>query len=242
MAHLISPSAFGLVAMIAPVLRFVQLFNTMGLLEAVIQRQSITHRELSSLFWVNLTGSVLLALVFAALAPLAAWLYGEPRLPEVMLTMCIILVVGGLSAQPMALLNRKMRFLPLTLIDIISTLSAAVVGIGMATLGFGYWALVGMQLANSITLCILAWFFARWRPSWPHWEPGIVPLLGFGGHITAFGVLGFFSESFDRVLLGVATGSLALGLYDRSATLVLMPLVLVMINPPSPTASKVELR
>jgi PST family polysaccharide transporter len=227
-AHLVSPSAFGLVAMAAPILRFVQLFNAMGLLEAVIQRPSISHRELSALFWINLLASSLFAVAFAAAAPVAAWFYGEPRLREVMFCLCLILLLGGLSAQPMALLNRRMRFVPLTLIDVLSTAAAAVVGIGMATLHFSYWSLVGMQATNSLVLCALAWLFSGWRPSRPRWEPEVVPLLGFGGHISASNVLGFFAESSDRVLLGAATGGRALGLYDRSSTLVMTTLTLVM--------------
>jgi PST family polysaccharide transporter len=227
-AHLVSPSAFGLVAMAAPILRFVQLFNAMGLLEAVIQRPSISHRELSALFWVNLLVSTLFAAAFAAAAPLAAWFYGEPRLREVMFCLCLILLLGGLAAQPMALLNRRMRFVPLSVIDILSTAAAAVVGIGMAILNFSYWSLVAMQATNSLALCALAWLFSGWRPSRPRWEPEILPLLGFGGHISAYNILGFFAESFDRVLLGAATGGRALGLYDRSSTLVMTTLTLVM--------------
>ena len=64
-----------------------------------------------------------------------------------------------------------MSFVPLTLIDVISTLAAVIVGVVMARVGFGYWALVGMQLVNSTTLCVLAWLFSGWRPSLPRWEP-----------------------------------------------------------------------
>jgi PST family polysaccharide transporter len=227
-AHLISPSAFGLVAMVAPILRFSQLFGAMGLLEAVIQRPSISDRELTGLFWINLTVSATLALVFAAAAPLVAWFYGEPRLTEVMVWLCAVLLLGGVAAQPMAILNRGMSYLPLTLIDVLSTAGAACVGAVMAHLAFGYWALVGMQVANSLILCLLAWIFAGWWPSRPRWEPAILPLLSFGSRMTAFSVMSLFAESSDKVLLGAVAGSLALGLYDRSSMVVMMPLVLMM--------------
>jgi polysaccharide transporter, PST family len=229
LAHVVSPSAFGLIAMVAPVLRFVQLFNDMGLLQAVIQRPKISQQELSALFWINLAVSSILAIVLSATAPLVGWFYGEPRIPAIMASLCIILVLSGLSAQPMALLNRRMRFLPLALIDIASTASAAAIGIGMARLGFGYWALVAMQAANSVVLCVLAWLFSGWYPLLPARPPEIKSLLSFGGHVTAFNVLGFLSESFVKVLLGVAAGSFVLGLYDRSSILVMTPLVLVMV-------------
>lgn len=229
LAHELSPAAFGLVAMVAPLLRFVQLFSDMGLLQAVIQRSTISHRELSALFWINLCTSTVLALMLIAASPLAGWLYGEPRIPGIMASLAVILILSGLAAQPMALMNRRMQFVPLAAIDVISTIIGAAAGIAAANWGAGYWALVAMQAGNSIAICALAWAFAGWRPTRPRREPGLRSLLGFGGNLTAYNVVAFFSESLDNILLGATTGSAPLGLYDRSSKIVMAPMVQIMV-------------
>jgi PST family polysaccharide transporter len=229
LAHMLSPSAFGLVAMVSPILRFVLLFNDMGLLQATIQRPTISHRQLSALFWINLSASVVLICALIAAAPLVGWLYREPRIPAITASLASVLLLSGLSAQPMALMNRRMRFIPLAIIDVASTVCGAVIGIGAAWLGWGYWALVAMQAGNSVTICLLAWALADWRPSRPRLEPGIAPLLGFGGNVTAYNVLGFFAASLDDVLLGSTNGSLALGLYERSSKLVIAPVIQIYV-------------
>lgn len=226
---MLGPPAFGLIAMASPILRFVLLFNDMGLLHATIQRPTISHRQLSVLFWINISASIVLTFILIAIAPLIGWLYSEPRVPAITASLASVLLLSGLSAQPMALMNRKMRFIPLAVIDVAAAVSGALIGMGAAWLGWGYWSLVVMQAGNSVTICVLAWSFAGWRPSRPRWEPGVASLLGFGGNITAYNLLGFFAESLDNVLLGITNDSLALGLYDRSSKLVIAPMAQIYL-------------
>jgi len=225
LARLLEPSAFGLVAMVTPITGFMQMFNDMGLSQATVQRPTISQQELSALFWVNVAAGTLLAAVLIACAPLVAWFYHAPRTAWITAALACLLVLGGLSAQPMALMNRTLRFLPLAVIDVASSLAAAAVGIGAAVAGAGYWSLVLMQAANSLTILLLAWAFAGWRPSRPRRTSGVMPLLHFGGHVTAYNVVSYFSYSIDKVLIGATWGDVALGFYDRACRFMLIPIV-----------------
>ena len=80
LANLLSPADFGLVAMVAPILYFVQIFNELGLMQPTVQREEITRDQLEALFWINLLISTLLAGLMMLCSPLVAWFYGEPRL------------------------------------------------------------------------------------------------------------------------------------------------------------------
>ena len=225
LARLLTPRDFGLVAMVAPVIGFAQLFGRMGLLEAVVQRPHISQAELSALFWINVAAGVGLALLLYLVSPAVAWLYGEPRTAAITAYLGALLVVGGCSALPMALLNRRLRFVPLAGIDVAATVVAAVVGIGAAALGFGYWALVLMQAANGAVNVVLAWWFADWSPSWPRRIAGISSLLGFGFQVTASSLVHSLSYSLDNVLVGVVWGAVPLGLYERGFRLMLRPVM-----------------
>ena len=224
LARLIAPAEFGVIAMVAPIISLTLRFNQLGLLEATIQRKAITQRELSALFWVSVAVSVLLGLLIVASAPLVGWFYDEPRTVSVATCLASLIVFGGLSTQPMALLNRRMEFISLAAIDLASTAAAAVVGIGMAWLDYGYWALVMMQAANSVTVLVLAWMLAGWRPSWPRWERGTAGILRFGGNLAGFNIVDFLSRNLDNVAIGAAWGDVAVGLYDRTFRLMLLPL------------------
>src|SRR5208337_1136909 len=53
LARLLTPTDFGLVAMVVAVTGMGQAFVDLGLTEATIQRQEINHHQVSTLFWVN---------------------------------------------------------------------------------------------------------------------------------------------------------------------------------------------
>ncbi|MEY2607858.1 MAG: hypothetical protein QOH31_5712, partial [Verrucomicrobiota bacterium] len=53
LARLLVPQDFGLVAMVTTVMGFLRIFQDAGLSTATVQRQEITHAQVSNLFWVN---------------------------------------------------------------------------------------------------------------------------------------------------------------------------------------------
>ena len=224
LARLLLPADFGLIAMVAPLLTLVQIFNELGLSQATIQRAEISHGELSQLFWINLAASLALGGAMALSAPVVAWFYGEPRLAMICVCLASLLVLSGLGAQQIALMNRRMRFSALAAIDIACAALAVVAGIAAALLGMGYWSLVLMQAANSVTILVLCWLMSDWRPGWPRHAAGLGGLLRFGGHVTGANLINFLATNLDLVLIGRVSGSVALGLYDRAFRLVAAPI------------------
>src|SRR3974390_510292 len=142
LARLLVPADFGLVAMVTAVTGLASAFADFGLSEATIQRKEITHEQVSMLFWINVAIGLVLTLITAALGPVLAQFYREPRLVAITLLMSLNFLLGGLRVQPNALLKRQMRFSALAWRDIASYAVAVPVGITMAWRGAGYWALV----------------------------------------------------------------------------------------------------
>ena len=227
-SRLLQPSDFGLIALVSPVIGFVRIFNDLGFGQAIIQRSAITQGQVSALFWINILISLGLTAIMAAVAPLLGLLYHDDKIVLITLALSSLIMVATFSIVPAAVLNRQMRFVPLAIIDVGSLAVGAMAGIGSAYSGFGYWALVIMQAANALTSLALNWCFAGWRPSRPSREPGIRSLLGFGANITGSNLATYFAMSADNMIVGLANGQTALGLYDRSYNLVVQPLMQIM--------------
>lgn len=225
LARMLTPDAFGLVAMVAPVIGFAQLFGRLGLLEAVVQRPKISRAELSGLFWVNVALGVLLAAVLIAASPLVARLYGDPRTEAILQCLGMLLIVGGCSALPMALLNRGLRFVSLAAIDVAAVLVTTAVGLAAAAAGCGYWSLVWMQVANGLVTLVMSWILAGWSPSWPRRVSGMASLIRFGSQVTAASLVHALSYTLDDVLVGAAWGAVPLGFYDRGFRLMARPVM-----------------
>jgi O-antigen/teichoic acid export membrane protein len=132
-------------------------------------------------------------------------------------------VVNGLGVQHVALLQRHLRYITLSSIEVASQLVSAAVSIGMALAGFGYWSLVAAVIAVPACVTIGAWLATGWIPRAPRRGSGIGSMLRFGGTVTLNGLVVYAAYNFEKVLLGRYFGSDALGLYGRAYQLVNMP-------------------
>jgi O-antigen/teichoic acid export membrane protein len=224
LARILAPQDFGLVAMTAVVSGFFYIFMDVGLTSATIQREEISHRQISTLFWINVSLGCLIAAIVAAIAPLVAAFYDEPRVTGIAQALALSFVLGGLAVQHQALLRRHMRFKTLAVNEIASTMIGVASGIVMAAMGCGYWSLVGIVLASATTKLIGLWIVLRWIPCLPVRGSGVRPMLKFGSDILGFGIVNYFARQADTILIGRFFGALPLAYYEKAYSLLLLPI------------------
>jgi PST family polysaccharide transporter len=223
LARLLTPQDFGLVAMVATIMGFLRIFNDAGLSTATVQREGITHAQVSNLFWTNVALGGFVSVVLAVSAPAVAWFYREPRLVGVTLALCITFLLTASTVQHLALLTRQMRFKMIAVIQVGSVAASVLVGISMAWLKCGYWSLVGMQLSVAILGFVLTWSASRWRPQLPTRRSETRSLLSFGANLTASSFLWSLGRGSDGLLIGRVYGPASLGLYSRAGALLSRP-------------------
>ena len=224
LARLLLPQDFGLVAMATTVTGFITIFKDLGLTMATVQQLEINHRQVSTLFWINVAISILLTLITLGIAPAVAWFYGEPRLNIVTAVLSCGFIIGGLSMQHQALLRRQMRLSILAAIEVIAMATGFLVGVVLASAKCGYWSLVAMQIANVAVNTLGIWFACRWRPGKPSRDSGIRAMLEFGGKLTGSGMINYVIRNCDSLLIGRSCGAQVLGLYSRAYSILLLPI------------------
>jgi len=210
--------------MVAFVTGFVAMYKDLGLSVATIQRSEINSSQISTLFWVNVALSLAITLFTAGIASLVSWFYREPRLTWITVFTSCGFLISGIAVQHEALLRRQMRYLSLATIGLTSVVVGYVVGIYMAWRGFSYWALVGSQLAVITTGTVLTLILCRWVPGLPRRDTGVRSMIKFGGHLTGFTTVNYFSRNLDNLLIGRFAGAQPLGLYSRAYQLMGLPI------------------
>ena len=223
MARLLEPQDYGLIGMVGVALNFVSLFKDMGLNFATIQRAEINFQQISTLFWINVSMSLLITMLTVAIAPIIAWFYGEPRLTMIAVVLAAGFIFGGLAVQHEALLRRQMRFFALSTIALASMIAGYTVGITLALSGFHYWALVYSQLALLAANMLGVLLVCRWRPGRPRLDLGMRSMLSFGGNITGYALINYFSKNSDNLLIGKFWGPQQLGFYNKALQLAGLP-------------------
>ena len=224
MARLLTPADYGLIGMVAFVTGFVAMYKDLGLSTATIQNREISFEQISTLFWINILLSLGITLFTAAIAPLVAWFYGEPRLALVTVVTAAGFLIGGLAVQHEALLRRQMRYFALASISLTSMVIGYLVGIILAWRGFSYWALVFSQLAVITAGTLLTVSLCRWIPGLPKRNTGVRSMIRFGSNLTGFTTINYFSRNLDNLLIGRVWGAQQLGLYTRAYQLMGLPI------------------
>jgi O-antigen/teichoic acid export membrane protein len=223
LARLLFPKDFGLVGMVTAFTGFLGLFRDAGLSMATIQRASVTDAQTSTLFWINVAFGGMLAALTVVAAPILSLFYHEPRLFWVTVALGTGFMFNGVGAQHRALLQRSMRFAALVAVDIVSLIAGIAAAIGMAWVGWGYWALVVLNVAPPAVSIVALWLATRWVPGRPQRRSGIRSMLWFGGTITLNNVVCYVAYNADKVLLGRFWGADALGIYGRAYQLINLP-------------------
>jgi PST family polysaccharide transporter len=224
LARLLTPADFGLVAMVTAISDLATPFADFGLAQATIQRKEIRRDQVNALFWVNVAVGLLLTTIMAALGPVLASFYGEPRLKNIAALVSLTFLVAGLRAQPEALIKRQMRFSSLAVRNIASLGLAVSIAIGLAWRGAGYWAIVAIPVTAQFTQMVLSWFMVKWRPGLPRRCPELGSMVAFGGNVAASFLVFAMHRNADNVLIGRFWGAGPLGLYSRAYGLLMLPL------------------
>jgi PST family polysaccharide transporter len=223
LARLLTPADFGLVAMVVAVTGLAVAFADLGLSEATIQRQEISHEQVSTLFWINVAIGLTLMLVTVALAPALAWFYREPRLKGIACLVSFTFLINGLRVQHEALLKRQMRFSSLAIRDVFSLALGVCIAITMALRGAGYWAIAVLSVSATFCQMALSWLMVRWIPGLPRRNAKVGSLIVFGGNVAVSAVIMTLNRSADNVLIGWHWGAGPLGLYSRAYNLLMLP-------------------
>ncbi|WZP00189.1 lipopolysaccharide biosynthesis protein [Isosphaeraceae bacterium EP7] len=226
LSRLLTPDQYGLIGMAAVLTAFLQAFSDMGLSLAAVRREGLTRAQVDNLFWINAAAGVLLWGGCALAGPALSAFFGRDELSGIAAALGATFAIGGLAAQPSALLARQFRSRAIFGVDVTACLAGAVTAVWLARLGYGYWALVGQSLATQLMRLVLVLAATGYRPGLPRSGAGTCGLLAFGGYLTAYALVTYVGRNLDNIVIGRSWGPAALGYYARAYFLMSMPLML----------------
>jgi len=223
LARLLTPRDFGLLTMVTTFSLLLANFGLNGITEAIVQREVIDHQAASNLFWVNVGGSLLLAVGFASAGPLLSRLYKDPLVTGVAIGIAATIFLTGLSVVHLALLKRAMRFSTISFNDMLGRIVLVSSSIVLAWAGWGYWALVAGAVAQTLSVCIGSWTRCLWIPGLPRRHVGTRPMILYAASTYARFSIGYFTNNLDNFLVGWRLGPASLGFYKKAYDLFALP-------------------
>lgn len=225
LARFLDATAFGLMAVVMVIIGFSQVFLDMGISNAIIFKQEITHEQLSTLYWVNIIAGFLLFLIMYILAPFIAVFYAEPELKPLILLLSSSFLIQPFGQQFMVLWQKEMNFLKISKINILNKFIALIVSVWFAYYGSGIYALAyGMLAGITIqTIMFVSLGLKEYKPSYYFKIKDIKEFINFGLYQIGDKTINYFNYQIDTILIGKLLGMEALGLYNIAKQLIMKP-------------------
>ncbi|HEC2559926.1 TPA: MOP flippase family protein [Raoultella ornithinolytica] len=226
LAKIIPPSEYGLMAMALVILNFGIMLRDLGTSAALIQRESISHSFINTVFWLNLILGGCLCILVMALSPFIAELYDQPKLVNVLLLLSITFPLSSCASAHLALLERDSMFKKISFIEISSSFVSILVAITLANHGFGVYSLVFQAIVLSAMSTVQFWLASPWHPSfYPFMSfKELKNIFGFSANLSLFNFINYFSRNADSFIIGKYMSAVILGNYNLAYRIMLFPL------------------
>ena len=216
LARLLSPSDYGLVAMVGIFVMLSYTFVDAGFGTALIQKKDRTEKDYSTVFIMNLSLSFLISLILFLCAPFIADFYHEQILCKIVRTYSFIIFLSSLVAIQDVRLSIFLEFRKKSIINIVITIISGILSIVLAFSGYGVWSLIYPQFVMLLIKCLLYWHFQHWIPKLDFSRESFSKLFGFGSKILISSILATFSGNIYSLVIGKIFSASSLGFYSRA--------------------------
>lgn len=223
MARLLSPSDYGITALPGVFLAIAAVFQDSGMAGALIRKPEIEEKDYSTLFLYSIGMGILMyaALFFAS--PYIASYFETPVLIPLVRVTALTFLWGPITTVQYVILKRKLDFKTPTKISIATKVFSAIVGITMAYMGYGLWALViSGVLSGFLNLILIVWA-VRWYPRTGWSNESFKYLWGYGNKMLASSLLETAYSNITPLFVAKYYSPADLGVYNRARNYAIMP-------------------
>ena len=223
LARLLLPSDYGTIGLLAVFMAVSGTFIDSGFGQALIRKSDIREEDYSTVFYFNLSVSVLCYVAAFLCSSLIASFFNMPILSLVVKVYCLTLVINAFGSVQRTRLTKNLDFKALAKINVISTIFSGVIGIVLAYAGWGVWALVWQAILSGIFSNIILWIIAKWVPQRGFSKESFKDLFGFGSKVLAGGIIWQIYANLTPIIIGKFFSAKDLGFYSRGSNIAQLP-------------------
>lgn len=207
LARLVDPVDYGPISLTAIFISVATILVQSGFGMSLVQRQDVTEADFSSALWLSMAVALLMSIVFFVISPFVAAYYRSPAVKDVLRVLSVILFFNAGQSVNNGILARKMEFSKIFRASLTAVLSSGTVGITMAYLGFGVWALAAQQILYFGVQCVMLWVQTKFRPSLTVSMARTKLLFSFGWKLLVSNVLNTLYLDVSGLIIGKMKGS-----------------------------------
>lgn len=211
LARLLTPADYGLIALAATVVGFLDLVTNLQIGGAVMRSKEITDEHLGSAFTVNLLrGLITTGLLFILAGPAANFM-GDERLTDVLRVLSAGALMNCLHNPYFMLFARNIDYRREAMRNGVAAIIGSLAGIASAFIFRSYWALVTGSLATNFVALALSYWKVPAFPKLSLKKAG--EFVSFGSWLVLINIAEYINHKVDYLLIGRGLGDRTLGAY-----------------------------
>ena len=223
LARILAPSDFGIVAMIGIFFAVAQSFVDSGFSNALVRKTDRREEDLSTCFYFNIGVGIVAYIVLFLIAPFIADFYNQPILSPIIRITGLGVVLNSLCVVQQALFTIRIDFKSQAKVTLSATIISGIVGVVLAYLEYGVWALVWQGVVMSLVRMGILWLMSKWRPKTGFSKDSFHYLFGYGSKLLASGLLDTIYNNIYPIVIGKFYSPAQLGNYSRALSFAQLP-------------------
>ncbi len=223
LAWYLSAEDFGAIGMLTIFISLSETFIDSGFGAALIQKSEPTELDYSTVFWTNLSISIIIYIILFFCAPFISNFYNLEILTPLLRVKAIVIIIQGFRLIQTTRLQKQLNFKRISIIYLTASFISTVVSIISAILGAGVWALVIKTLLDTFIRTVLFWIIGKWKPMFKFSKQSFSELFSYGGVMLSTSIIITLYNNCLSLIIGKAFSATELGYYTQASKLETVP-------------------
>jgi len=215
LARLLEPTHFGTVSLLMVFVNLMQVFVDGGMGNALIQKKDADEIDFSTVLFFNIVLCAVMYLLIFLCAPFIASFYGDIELKNALRVLGIVVLISGLKNIQVSRIAIHMEFRKLCVATIVGAVISGAIGIFLAYLDFGIWAIVAQTVLNVLFSTIMLWIIMKWKPKLTFSAERFKRLFDFGWRVLFTNLINTLYDDISILIIGGKYSTNQLAYYDQ---------------------------
>lgn len=214
-ARILSPSDYGVVAMMTVFIAIASVFTQNGFNRAVVQKKEADDIDYGTALTINTLMGVFFYIVIFIAAPWIADYYHNTDIKTYIRVLALIVPVSSVNAIQIAIANRHMEFASIFKCNLFASIISGMIGVMCALLGLGVWSLIIQNLTSVIAVSILMRITVSWKPRFNYRGQSAREMFSFGWKMMAAATIHTVYGELASLIIGRNYSSSDLAFYSK---------------------------
>lgn len=219
LARLLTPTDYGTIGVYSIFFAIASVIISGGFSMAIVHKQDLTPEDCSTAFWYNMLLGIIFYALFYVTSPFFAGFFNIPELRDILRVTALGLIIGALTTVQRTLFVKQVDFKTISLINLSCNVLSGAIGIVLAYLDYGVWALVWMGLTSGILNSTCLWYFSKWHPQFIFSKKSFTNMFSYGNKILGTRLLDTIRQEASSFIIGKFFHAITLGLFTKGISI-----------------------